>query len=162
MTRAIAIILLVFGLAAATGCRLHGGPGSLPPPPSNPTIAQMVLSVTPTLDSDADGTLDTARVSLHLFDSAYPAPIDAPGTVRFELVDPADGRELYRWTFDEPVVRASRQRVQAGVVHWFTLELDHAVAGWIPGITDLRVVFEPARPGSRPIAKIHRGLRWGA
>lgn len=155
-------LILTLGVAAGfgpAGC-VARDTNRLGPPPRMPTIDQIVVSVTPATDGDADGQLDTVRVSVHMFDDVYPAPISARGELIFELVEQGEGRQLYRWSFDADDVSAARQRVQAGVVHWFTLRLDPAVASWTGGVTDLRVRFV-GEGSSRAIARVHRGVRWG-
>lgn len=159
MKRSVVCLLSWFGLVVQLGGCVAASRSNLGPAPRDPSIARIVVSVTPTSDSDADGSLDTFQASVHMFDATYQAPLSAPGQVTFELIEPGSNRQLYRWSFDEAAVEDARQAVQVGIVHWFELRLDTAVSRWMPRVTDLRVVFRGA-DAPNPIAQVHRGIRW--
>lgn len=150
---------LLIGLAGCMTEDKSDRPAPQPPPPQTPA-SSMVLSFTPTEDSDGNGWLDTTYATVYLFSDRFAAPLDVEGTFRFELTD-SQGRPLARWDFS--IDEAAQQRFigPPGVGRAFRLALTEPGQDELPvRAANMTCTFQPAS-GGPGLRKTIQGLMFG-
>lgn len=112
---------------AAAGC-VTEGPRPAPPPqplPAQPrgiTPDRIVRAVGLPEDTDRNGYSDLIPVTVYLFATTHPAPLQVPGRFIFELRDDQN-RTLARWSFDEAQTQAASRLFLVGPGYIFRLSL---------------------------------------
>ncbi|GJQ30309.1 MAG: hypothetical protein HBSAPP03_21930 [Phycisphaerae bacterium] len=115
---------------AAAGCAATSAPrGPKKPPPSGVVPTQIVTSIGPFDDTDANGYPDSATVSVYIFSDAYPeASIMLPATLTFRLRGKS-GTVLREWDFSSEQTAGLVRRAPAGPCYVVRLSLLDTEAG---------------------------------